>query len=161
MPSTCQQLQEKYPLINTSTLRPLTPFPDEIYSSQLSGAVKNIEADPERFGVQVLAASVLADASKAAGELRRSIRARAKQDVDRAFAKEIQLRDQAQEQVARCFAEIQLGMLESFPEEMKSILSEQAWDRGHSAGHSEVLSILHGLVSDWEGFAAKAKAAGL
>ena len=39
-------------------------------------------------------------------------------------------------------------LLEQVPVEFRSILSEMAYDRGHSAGEDEVVSILRSLVAD-------------
>lgn len=48
------------------------------------------------------------------------------------------------------FAKEQDKLLASIPREFASLLSQQAYDRGHSCGHEEVLSILQGLVADFK-----------
>lgn len=39
-------------------------------------------------------------------------------------------------------------LLEQVPVEFRSVLSNMAYDRDHSAGEDEVVSILEGLVAD-------------
>lgn len=41
-------------------------------------------------------------------------------------------------------------IMRNIPDEFKSVLSMRAYDSGHSAGEDEVISILRGLVSDFE-----------
>lgn len=48
------------------------------------------------------------------------------------------------------FAAQELEILKSIPEEMKSPMSYYAYERGHSAGHEEVLIVLRGLVAAFE-----------
>jgi hypothetical protein len=40
-------------------------------------------------------------------------------------------------------------ILEGLPDEFQSFLRGQAWDRGHSAGFEEVISILKSLTADF------------
>lgn len=41
-------------------------------------------------------------------------------------------------------------LLERLPEELRSVLSYMAYERGHSYGHDEVISILRNMVNDLE-----------